>query len=187
MTQERKFATLIADGSWSEATKCGGWAARLIYDDCRNTWWGPLGPNCRSSQDAEIAAIGNALHFALKEQKLPHGTGVLVQSDNARVIAMLQDIHDLSFQRSVVEIDVLNFLREALREQKILWLLPRKIQAHLGVDKRAPRHHVHEAIDRQAKKGRKMAEAAQMKELNEQLLRKRLNAQSTTKPDINDL
>lgn len=163
MNDAKPFATLITDGSFSPASRCGGWAGRLILEDQRSTWWGPVRNSPLSSNDCEIAAIGNCLHYALQGGELPLGTGVLLQVDNLRIRDLLADPWNFALALSPIERYVVEWLRPRLKSKEIGWLRARHIKAHVTRSERVANNHVHEAIDAFAKKGRRMAEAAKLK------------------------
>lgn len=160
MTQRETFVTLIADGSWSEKSKQGGWAARLIYEGQRYTYSGPCRHLCKQSYDAEIAAIGNGLKFALEDGNIPLGVAIFVQTDNMRTLELLKGLRDYTstYQLSSMETKVRDYLRQILDEKKIKYISYRHIKGHVPEAQRLARHHVHEVLDRLAKAGRREAE-----------------------------
>lgn len=155
------FVTLIADGSWSSESRKGGWAARLIYEGERFTYSGPCKNLCKQSYDAEIAAIGNGLKFALEEKVIPEFKGIFVQTDNMRTLELLKTLRENRIIRSAMEIKVRLFLCQLLDEKKVKYFSCRHIKGHVPEHQRQARHHVHEVLDRLAKQGRRLAEKDQ--------------------------
>lgn len=153
-----KFATLITDGSWSPRTRQGGWAARLIVNSTRSTWFGPVESPCKNSNDAEIAAIGNGIAFAIRDGKLPPGIGLYVQVDNVHTLSVLQTLRDQSHIRTPLEEKVVAYLCKLLDTKAIKYIYAKHIKAHMPHDSRLARHHVHETLDILAKRGRRKRE-----------------------------
>lgn len=149
-----KFATLITDGSWSPRTRQGGWAARMIVNGTRSTWFGPVESSCKSSNDAEIAAVGNGIAFAIRDKKMPHGIGLHVQVDNVRTLTILQTLRDQSHIRTPLEEKVVAYLCKLLNTKEVKFIYAKHIKGHVAEDSRLARHHVHEKLDLLAKEGR---------------------------------
>lgn len=155
------FATVITDGSFSDHSRKGGWAGRVICNGVRDTWWGPISSECFSSNDCEIAAVGNTLYFAIKDGKLPAGAGVYLQVDNKRTLEIVRKFtspKDWSIALTPIETEVIKFLRSVVNGKDIRFLVSNHIKSHVNKHAREARHHVHEALDGWAKKGREVAE-----------------------------
>lgn len=58
------LCTIVCDASWCPETEIGAWAAWIVCEDVRHQQWGVFKEPCSTSNEAEIKAAINGLHFA---------------------------------------------------------------------------------------------------------------------------
>ena len=85
-------ATVFADASYSQATGAAGWAAWMVADGMGNrTASGAVRERVRSSNEAEVVAIAEALREAVEAGFAPRGARVMLQSDSAYALAVVRE------------------------------------------------------------------------------------------------
>lgn len=130
--------------------------------------FGPIRVACRSSLDAELAAIGNGLAVAAKLGVLGRKVVVILQSDNVTALGLVLGSspsyrHSPSpdATRDVMEVkpincwdadhaDILKYIAELQLEHKFV-LMVRHVRGHQG--RASGRHRMNEEVDGLAKRG----------------------------------
>ena len=83
------LVTIFADASWCPETHAGGWAGWAKSQRLKCEGHGQLRDLLPSSNAAEISAIGNAVHMALRKCAAVPGDELLIQSDCMHAISVL--------------------------------------------------------------------------------------------------
>lgn len=157
----KEFATVITDASHCPNSGAAGWAGRVIIDGQRFTFSGPLKGKFGTSTEAEIAAMVNTLHVAYRKEVLVAGTCLLLQIDNERARRIIGHIGNNANYNAANLSERELIIREKLRE---IWqefnpprITIKHVKAHKKFHERQANNHVHEVMDRLAKKGMREA------------------------------
>ena len=148
------LVTIITDASVNSQTGAAGWAGQVILGGQRFVFSRHFKSLMTSSHDAEICAVVNTIHCGYSHI-IPLNARLLVQLDNTRTVQVLR--------RTVTKngLDLTSCEKEAIAHLERLMLANatesltiRHVKAHVPATKREARHHVHEKLDRLAKKAR---------------------------------
>lgn len=142
--------TINTDASWNHQHKIGGYAFVIVCDAFRIQQAGVLKAKPRSSIDAELMAIANALHVLAKQPNLPYTNLLILNSDCLAAFNLMKG----KGKNKVAKVAVAK--RQALRRavRPPLGKFPkfdtRHVKAHTTVDDK--RSHVNRWCDANAKK-----------------------------------
>lgn len=139
--------TIIADGSYCDVTKAGGYGFWVVSERGRHAGGGSLKGRTLSSADAEMKAVAKALHYALKHGIACGGDEVLIQTDCSDVLTRLER------RRNPVERCVSDGLAliHKLETQHALHITYKHVKGHTG--RRDPRFKAQWHCDRRAYAG----------------------------------
>lgn len=155
-----EFATVTTDASLCHKTGAAGWAGRVIHNGSRYTYSGAFKVHMKQSNCAEIASICNTLHHAVHAKHIPDGCTVLIQADNLRVVNILaghkKNGRTRATNLSVVEQIALEKINEIVEVAGLI-LIMRHVKGHVRFTDREAKHHVHEAMDKEARRWMKQA------------------------------
>ncbi|KVR21703.1 hypothetical protein WK13_34765 [Burkholderia ubonensis] len=139
------LVTLLTDASLCHETKAAGWGYYAISERTRAYGGGPLNTNPAQSTEAEMQAIVNGLHCAVKRGVAEAGDSLIIQTDSVESIrAFTRSRQPVGNERAAVE-----KFHVMLATYKFDVEF-RHVKAHSGVkDKRS---FVNSACDRTAKR-----------------------------------
>lgn len=109
------LVTILADASWCPETGAAGYGYWIASQRGKRPG-GNVMQNAQNPSHAEMMAIANSLHVAVKARLVQHGDDVLIQTDCTDAIAGLQG-HRLKYETFSPEMGlvhqfVVNFARE---------------------------------------------------------------------------
>ncbi len=152
------YLTVITDASHSPITGCCGWAGQAVLDGQRHQFSG--GAVVASVQEAELLAVERVIAQMDAAGHLLPGLGWVLQVDNTHVVGCL----NLRLQfgrstpgmvkphqypsRSLFERETLERLAVLVNKHSPKFFYVKHVKAHVPHAHRAPRHHVHDIIDR---------------------------------------
>lgn len=149
--------TILSDASWCPETFAGGWGSWAVSDRKDHGDGGPLKKRLASSNDAEMAAVVNALHVAYREGVLHDGDDVLIQIDCVGAIRQFQGPrHGVTDPYHIVE----EFHR--FKREHRLAITFKHVKGHTG--RTEARYLANKMCDKRAKRGMREARRLIQKE-----------------------
>ena len=141
--------TLTCDGSYCRFSKLGGYAFWISSDAGAFKNYGSL-PDCKNSCEAEMMALGNALHYCRTHPQLKSCTKIIVNMDRIDVQHILQG-KGKKFKRNDRYKDIAKKVNRYFVGLDIEF---RHVKAHTK-DLSKPRAYVNDWVDKMAVKARK--------------------------------
>ena len=148
-----KIVTMFTDGSYHPPTKRGSWAAIIFSDRGKYEGAHPMRQRATRSNEAEMAAVANALFFAVKRGLALKGDRVICYCDCEHVVRRINEEHG---RQSEAEKRMEAHIR-AFLDQHGLTLEMRKVKAHVGAARGDHRNGWNNYVDRLAAIARRAA------------------------------
>lgn len=147
--------TINTDASYHPKYSEAGFAFWISCDVGRYKMYGPL-KDCKSSNEAEIQAIGNALYFLMKSDLINNDISkIYINTDSDAAIHHIGLCPPKMDDASVVR-GFIAKICSIQKKKKIDLFSFRSVKAHSGVG--SPRKFVNDWCDKMSKKGRKLNE-----------------------------
>ena len=147
--------TINTDASWHPIHKCGGYAFYIVCDLFKIQKAGRFKNNPKSSEDAEIMCLGNALATLLAQKELPTAKWLIINGDctkgmeRVRTVSMAKISNKDPIAKSVNSLRLKLIQRLKSNKNKM-----RHVKAHNGTPD--ARSWVNDWCDREAKKYMRM-------------------------------
>jgi ribonuclease HI len=144
MKQKPINITINTDASWHPEYKVGGYAFWIVCDKFKITKSGKFKTNPKSSTEAEIMAIGNAIHALLSINEPLECSLLVINTDSKQAISRIKS-GVCEYGKMVRSIHLKLLSKINARKNKF-----RHVKAHSGKDD--SRSFVNEWCDTEAKK-----------------------------------
>lgn len=119
--------TIITDASWCPDTGAAGWGAWIVCTRGRIITGNAFKQKMRSSSAAELGAVVNAIHTALKSNLIQENDSVLIQSDSLHVVDLISKKRKIP--NRPFEIEAMGFLERWVEKYK-LTLRTKHVKGH---------------------------------------------------------
>lgn len=155
------LVTIIADASHCHETKGAGYGFWIASNRGKMAGGGPMKQPAHNSTVAEMQAVVNALHTALKEGLVIYGDQVLLQTDCVAAIQGLNGQRELRQEQEIAARDSI----KALTSRFSLRLEYRHVKGHTS--RREARYVTNNRCDERARTG--MQQARKQMRLNKEV------------------
>lgn len=145
------WVTVMTDASWCPDTKAGGFGYWVVSDRGRHGGGGELKqlPGCAT--EAEMMAVVNGLHCALKLAIAQKGDGILIQTDCQWAITVFNLVSLSNLPENAKQFLPILKAFKALKEKHELRIVFRHVKGHSV--RKNPRYIANNMCDKRARQG----------------------------------